>query len=307
MTRLLVGRHHCATQTQDTTLRLDEVDVVLFLENCRWFPTIMRQLSARSGPPLAVVWHWEPLLMPKTAGLPLPSLSLRERAKIVFRDVRATDAYTNLSHLLQLSRRGFPDLLIVSSQAWQESLAEHGVAAHWLPYGYERGDGAPIPGPRDIDALFLGALEIPRRKRLIKRLRRSGIDLIAKGSWLDEACWGEDRTRLINRAEAFINLQRYRGELSAHRLILGMANKSLVVSEPIYRPAPFVPGEHYVEADVDEMPATLSYYRAHPAERDRIVERAHRFVTEELTMDAAVARIISLVGEHTAARDERRG
>ena len=175
----------------------------------------MRQLAGRSGPPLVVVWHWEPLPLPKAAGIPAPSLSLRERAKVVLRDVRATDVYTNLSHLRRLSRQGRPDLLIVSSQAWQESLAEHGIAAHWLPYGYESRDGAPIDGPRDIDALFLGALEIPRRKRLIKQLRRNGVGLIAKGSWFDETCWGKDRTRLINRAEVFINLQRYRGEVSA--------------------------------------------------------------------------------------------
>ena len=84
-----------------------------------------------------------------------------------------------------------------------------------------------------------------------------------------------------------------------------MANKALVVSEPIYRPAPFVPGEHFVEADVDDMPALLHYYRTHRAERDRVVERAHRFVTEELTMEAAVARLVSLVGEHSAAREKR--
>ena len=307
MTRLLLGHHHRVLQTQDTRLHLDDVDVVLFLENCRWFPTIMGQLTERAGRPLAVVWHWEPLPMPKAAGIPPPSLSLRERAKVVLGDVRATDAYTNLSHLLELDRHGFPDLLLVSSQAWQESLAEHDVTAHWLPYGYEAGFGTATAGPRDIEALFLGALEVPRRKRLIKQLRRSGIDVLAKGSWFDKTCWGKERTRLINRAEAFINIQRYRGELSAHRLILGMANKSLVVSEPIYRPAPFVPGEHYVEADVDDMPAVLRYYRTHRAERDRIVERAHRFVTGELTMEAAVSRIVSLVVEHTAARTSHAG
>ena len=172
----------------------------------------------------------------------------------MLRDVRATDVYTNLAALRRLSRQGSPDLLIVSSQAWQESLAEHGIDAHWVPYGYGIGDGVPIVGSRDIEALFLGALDVPRRKRIIKELRRRGVDLTAKGSWFDKEFWAEDRTRLINRAEAFINIQRYPGEISAHRLILGMANKSLVVSEPVYRPAPFVPGEHYVEAEVDGIP-----------------------------------------------------
>jgi hypothetical protein len=307
ITRLLRDRRYHAIQTQDTSLAFHEFDVVLILENCHWFPTIMNELAAmkkNTGRPQLVVWHWEPLPLPKAAGIPSPSLSARELAKIMLRDVRATDVYTNLADLRRLSRQGWPDLLIVSSQAWQESLAEHGIAAHWMPYGCEIGDGAPIGGPRDIEALFLGALDVPRRKRIIKELRRRGVDLVAKGSWSDQAFWGEDRTRLINRAEAFINIQRYPGEISAHRLILGMANKSLVVSEPIYRPAPFFPGEHYVEAEVSEMPETLTYYRTHHAERDSIVDRAYRFVAEELTMETSVSRVLSLVD---GLRDHRWG
>jgi hypothetical protein len=246
--------------------------------------------------PLLVVWHWEPLPLPTAAGIPSPSLSARELAKIMLRDVRATDVYTNLADLPRLSRQGWPDLLIVSSQAWQESLAEQGIAAHWVPYGYKIGDGAPIVGPRHIEALFLGALDVPRRKRIIKVLWRRGIDLIAKYSWFDKAFWAEDRTRLINRAEAFINIQRYRRETSAHRLILGMANKSLVVSEPMYRPTPFIPGKHYIEAEVSAMPEALNYSRTHREERDRIVDRAYRFVTEEHTLETSVSRILSLIG-----------
>jgi hypothetical protein len=121
--------------------------------------------------------------------------------------------------------------------------------------------------------------------------------LIAKGGWFDKAFWAEARTRLINRAEAFINIQRYPREISAHRLILCMANKSLVVSEPIYRPTPFIPCEHYIEAEVSEMPEALNYYRTHREERDRLVDRAYRFVTEELTLETSVSRILSLIGD----------
>ena len=298
VTHLLRERGHAVTQVEDSPLELDAFDVVLLLENCRWFPAIMRQFSTRRPTvrrPLLAVWHWEPLPLPAAAGVPRPSLSAREVAKIVFRDRRATDPYSNLSALRRLHSRGWPDLLAVSSQAWRESLAERGIAAHWVPYGYEPTDGAPIDGQRDIEALFLGALSVPRRRRIIKQLRRSGVPVQAKGSWDDKACWGEDRRRLMNRADAFLNIQRFAGEVSASRLILGMANKALVVSEPIYGPAPFVPGEHYVEAESREFPEVLSYYRTHRAERDRIVEQAHRLVTEELTMRRSISRLLSLL------------
>ena len=51
VTRLM--RSHCqrAWQTDDAPLPLGELDAVLILENCHWFPTILRQLSkARTDP-----------------------------------------------------------------------------------------------------------------------------------------------------------------------------------------------------------------------------------------------------------------
>jgi hypothetical protein len=302
VTRILRQYGSRAVQTGDANLDVREFDVVLMLENCGWFSKVLGQFEARENDaerPLLVVWNWEPLPLPKPAGVPRPKLSAREIAKILLRDNRATDVYTNLRNLQRLNRRGWPLLLLVSSQAWQESLAEQGISAHWVPYGYEAGDGiraAEEPdGERDIEALFLGELTIPRRRKIIKQLRSLGVNLVARGSWFEKQLWGDGRTRLINRSQSFVNIQRLPGEIGAHRLILGMANRSLVISEPIYKPAPFMPGEHYVEAEVREMPEVLGYYRAHPAERADIVDRAYRFVTQELRMEASISRILSLI------------
>ena len=51
------------------------------------------------------------------------------------------------------------------------------------------------------------------------------------------------------------SLTRHAGEFPGLRMILGMANGALVVSEPIYRPQPYVAGKHYVEATAEQMPA----------------------------------------------------
>jgi hypothetical protein len=293
------------TQTHDVKLALNAFDSVLILENAYWFPQILTDFAAqpKETRPVLAVWHWEPLPLPKAADVKLPSLSLREMAKVVLRDRRATDPYTNLVELQRLQRLNLPDLLIVSSQAWQESLAEHGILSCWTPYGYEPADGAPKDAERDIEVLFLGALNLPRRRKIVRQLQRCGVNVMAKGSWSDKNLWGEHRTALVNRAEAFINIQRYPREIGAHRMILGMANKALVVSEPIYRPAPFIAGEHYVEAEVHSFPEMLAYYRAHPEARDRIVETAFRFVTEELRMENSVKRILSLMEEAGRKRE----
>jgi hypothetical protein len=302
ITKLLRQHGNRVVQTRDSRLDLGALDVVLILENCGWFPTILREFKTanKDAPlPLLAVWHWEPLPLPKAAGVPTPRLNTREIAKVLLRDARATDVYTNLRQLLRLSREAWPVLLIVSSQAWQESLAERDITAQWVPYGYEAGDGiqaaGKAEGERDIEALFLGSLEIPRRRKIVKELRSRGVNLEAKGSWFEKQLWGEDRARLINRAQAFLNIQRHPREIGAHRMILGMANHSLVLSEPIYKSAPFLPGKHYVEAEVREMPEVLRYYRAHPGERAEIVDRAYRFVTQELRMERSVLRILSLI------------
>ena len=58
----------------------------------------------------------------------------------------------------------------------------------------------------------------------------------------------------MNRTRIFLNVSRQPGQFSGERLVIGMANRALVLSEPIYRPTPFVPGVHYLEAALDSWP-----------------------------------------------------
>lgn len=291
------------TQVKDGPLDLATDDVVLMMGNANWFPSARRQLvgAARSGRPGLVVWHTEPLPPPRAAGLPRPRLHLREVARILRRDPNVTDVYSNERGLRSLARQGLPDLLVVSTLGRRERLAERGIGAEWVPLGYRRGMGRDLGLPRDVDALFLGE-EVPRRRRLIGRLRRSGVNLLAVGGWSDPAYWGRNRTQLLNRTKILLNLQRYPGELSGSHLILGMANKALVISEPIYNPAPYVPGQHYVSAAIEDMPAVIDYYLTHDAERERITGEAHRFVTREVTLERSVARLLALVAERLGPR-----
>lgn len=303
MVRLLRSRGLSVhQQTGDAHLDLDRFDVVLILENCQWFPTLLRDLQ-RSRPrrPFVVAWHWEPLPLPRSAGVPASRLHLREWAKILLRDRRTNDTRSNLATLERLRRHALPDALVVSSRAWQESLAEQGIDSHWIPYGAEPAPPCDEAPARDIDALFLGALDVPRRRRIFSRLREKSVDLTAVGSWHSPAYWGANRSRLLRRARTLLNVARSAGQVSADRLLLGMTHEALVVSEPLYRPDPFVPGEHYVEARIDEIPDVLRYYRENPGERTRIVDRAHRFVNEELHMQAMLGQLLALLPESDRA------
>jgi hypothetical protein len=296
---LLEEAGHRVRQVADGAVDLAATDLVWLEGNANWYPAACRQLMAAARPrrSLVLVWHSEPLPPPRAAGLPRPRLHLREIAKIVLRDARATDVYSNYFRIRQLARHGLPDVLVVSTGGRREFLAEHGIDAHFVPLGYRPAHGRDMGLERDIDTLFLGLLDVPRRRRLLKQLRRQGVDLVARGSWFDPTNWGEERTRLLNRTKILLNLGRHPGELSGLRLILGLANKALVISEPIYNPAPYVPGTHYVSAAIADIPRTIRYYLANEEERRRIAAEGHRLVTQEVTLARSVSQILDIVAE----------
>lgn len=302
----LAGEARNFIKTGDRVDGVPERGVLWIQGNAAWFPKITAKLM-RMPPqkrPLVVIWHSEPLPPPRAAGLPWPWLSPREIAKILLRDVRATDVYTNWFTLRRLHRHGIPDVLVVSAPGRQEFLAERGIGAHFVPFGYAPMMGRDLGVQRDIDALFLGALDVPRRNRLLRYLKRQGVELTAVGDWHNPAYWGEKRVELLNRSKILLNFPRTAGEYSGLRILLGLANKALVISEPIYDPAPYVPGKHFVMAPVEEIPGLVRHYLSREEERARIVEEGYRFAMREATMDRSIRRILELCEERMREREE---
>jgi len=263
--------------------------------NAAWYPNVTRKLLAtpRHRRPYVLIWHSEPLPPARAAGLPAPWLSVREVAKIMLRDPRATDVYTNYRTLRSLQRAGIPDVLVLSSRGRQEFLAERGIAGDFAALGCGTSMGRDLGMLRDIDVLFLGILNVPRRNRLLAALRKQGINLTMAGSWSDPSLWGEARTRLLNRTKILVNLARTPSEFSGYRLSLGMANGALVVSEPIYRPEPFLPGTHFVMVSTENMAAGIRHYLEAEDERRIITDTAARFVKEHATLERSTERIVA--------------
>ena len=268
--------------------------------NAAWYPKIRRWLMAtpRHRRPYVLLWHSEPLPPARAAGLPLPWLNLREAAKIVLRDARATDVYTNYFTLRSLHRAGIPDVLVLSSRGRQEFLAERGIPGHFAPLGCDSSMGRDLGISRDIDVLFLGILDVPRRNRLLQSLRNQNINLTTAGSWTDPAFWGDNRTVLLNRAKILVNMARTPAEFSGYRLSLGMANKALVVSEPIYRPEPFVPGKHFMMVPTAEMAACIRHFLNAEDERRAMTETAWRFVHDEASLQRSTELMLGLMEDH---------
>jgi hypothetical protein len=292
---------HDVQLNADEPVELTRYDVVLLNGNPGYFPRMEALLRAAPRRPLVAVYHAEPLPPPRRSGLPRWSpLSPSELGKIVLRDWRATDIYSNASTLRRMAREGLIDLLFVTSLEKQEYLAERGVASTYVPYGYHPSFGTILGLERRIDVLFLGDRRPWRRKRQLRYLRRHGVDVDARGSWYDPSLWGESRSRLLNQVKIVVHLQRYPGKIAAKRLVLALANGALVIAEPSYRPDPFVPGTHFVMAPVREMPDLIRHYLAHPDERERIVAAGHRLVTEELTFERSARTMVELMQERLA-------
>jgi hypothetical protein len=279
-------------------------DVVLLWLNPAWFPDLRRQLrSSAAARPVIATYHAEPLPPPKESGLPRWSLpTVRELRLLLRSNPGANDMYTNALRLKRIAREGWLDLIFVASLEQVEYLEDENIRSWYVPFGYHPSFGSMLGLERTIDVLFLGDQGPLRRRRLIRYLRRQGIDVDVRGSYFDPSLWGDDRTQLLNRTKIVLHLHRHPGKVAAMRLVLALANGAMVVAEPCYRPDPFVPGVHYAEAPIRELPDLIRYYLEHDKERERIVASGHRLVTEELTFARSAEALVRTVREELASR-----
>jgi hypothetical protein len=296
-----LGHHVTVTVGEPIPVPVSAYDVVLLWNNPVWFPGLRRQLQSVSpaARPVVATYHTEPLPLPKASDLPRwSSPSPHEIKLIVRRSPRANDMYTNAVRLQRIMREGWLDLIFAASLEQVEYLEEQGIRSWYVPYGYHSSFGKPLGLDRTIDVLFLGDQGPPRRRRLLRYLRRHGIDVDIRGSYFDPALWGDGRMQLLNQTKVVLHLHRYPGKVAALRFVLALANGAMVVAEPCYRPDPFVPGVHYAEAPVKELPDLIRYYLTHEDERQRIVAAGHRLVTEELTLARSAATVVEVVRDH---------
>jgi hypothetical protein len=271
---------------------------ILWLEGTPvWYRDVFAALRRRSAAerPFVLFWQSEPLPMPRAARLPRPRLHAREFAKIALRDHRVTDPYSNIRALRAVTRDGLVSLLLVSSRGGQEFLAERGIGASFVPLPVVPDDGRDLGLERDIDVLFLGAMDVPRRKRIVRRLCSAGIPVVAAGGWGEDNITGEPRTQLLNRTKILLNFPRHPGLLSGRRMGLGMANRALVIAEPIYRPEPYRPDEHFVMCELADMPDVIASLLADDARRTAIADAGYRFVWEQMTLEPATERVLELI------------
>lgn len=186
---------------------------------------------------------------------------------------------------------GWIDFLFSSTVPAMEFLISRSIPVQFAPVGYHPWMGINLGMERDIDVLFIGTRH-PRRQAILEKLQRS---LVSKGKVLmtvEDGCYGKQRTELLNRARISLNLLKAPWGLPGERLLMSMGCGSLVVSEPMENPAPYIAGEHFVQASAEDLPGVITYYLAHGDERKAIVRSAYDFITQELTMEKSIKQIL---------------
>jgi hypothetical protein len=158
------------------------------------------------------------------------------------------------------------------------------------------------------DIAFLGT-DGPRRRAFFAR-HAGALDGFTSTIFLRDPSAGPMHDAALTRLAAHIAAQTSIwlnihqdefGFFEWHRIVrLGMANASLVVSEPSERQRDFHPGTHYLEAEADRIPALLDWLLRSPdgqAEAQRIRANATALVTDETAARRNAQRLCAFLAD----------
>jgi len=184
--------------------------------------------------------------------------------------------------LTKVSQSNLVDHIFVSLPGRVKLLREFNVQSYFVPGGANENHGQMISTKidRDIDILFLGRLSSRRRKMLapIEALSKQGYNIKVVGG----NCYGDERTRILNRTKIVINYNKFPWELPYIRLYLAMRCGAVVMSEPAPDITPFVAGKHLEICGRKEMVKELVDLLNDKNRRDEIAESAARLVNGPL-------------------------
>jgi hypothetical protein len=202
--------------------------------------------------------------------------------------------------LIKLWQDRLIDRILVTQHSRQAFLASRFVPSHFFPFGYHPVWGRPLPDiQRDLDVVFLGTIRQGRERLLAQvqqTLAKEGFQLTI----VDKDCYGEDRTRLLNRAKIVLYLRGYPWEMPRMRLLMAMSCRSMVLAETFQDTLPFRPGEHLVMSPQKELASTLVTYLRNDSARQRIIDAAHALLINDLGMEKCFIPAIS-AGGHQAS------
>jgi len=177
-----------------------------------------------------------------------------------------------------------------------EDFARKGARAVFLTQGVDTTFFHPAPSPfPEFDVVFVGQMRRHRR-RLLSRVERAGIRVTTFGPGADNPpVYGKDLAAVYRRARIVLNLNSDpRSTGFSLRVFQVMGTGAMLLSE--YCPdleRVFENGKDLAWfRTADECVELLSYYLAHPGEREQIAEAGCRTVHEHYTWERVMERLI---------------
>ena len=188
-------------------------------------------------------------------------------------------------------REKWIDDVFVSTIQKQEFLASRGIDSTFAPVGIYDTPDTDRNLERDIDVVFIGRLNKRSRWRRLARLRHEIEKRGAKMLVVENGCYGEERTALLNRTKIVLHVHKNPWDTPWIRWILAAQCGCLMVSEPLSVPRPFEPGVHYVEAPFEDLPASIEQLLARPADVLAMARGCADFIRANMRGDVSVETI----------------
>ena len=194
-------------------------------------------------------------------------------------------------------RRGWLDIFADSSDIYANFHRQHGLPTIVAPWGATSQWYDDLGLERDIDVLWMGTRGTKRRSQILDRVRREleahGVQMHVADGKENPFIFDDERIRYLNRSKITLNITRTWYDDNFSRFAMAAPNRSLIVSEPVLPHCPtFKAGTHYVSARIESLAETILYYLKHEKERLHIVENAYRLVTNELSFQESIGRIM---------------
>lgn len=278
------------------------------------FWPLLRQLNDMPPARRPVLAHWG------TEGMPSPRISgtvvrlagaaraFLDRAvngrgaSYLHPPIRRALRFRYFGEYRDATRRGLLNVLADSSILHVNLYERHGMPALFAPWGISPRCHADLGLERDIDVLWIGKRGSRRRARLLDRVRRDlrhyGVEMYVCDGEERPFVFGEERTRILNRAKVTINIARTWHDDNFSRFSFAIPNRSLIVSEVLLPHCPaYIPGRHYVSVPAAALAQTIHRYLKDDAARQRIVEEAYHFALTELRFTSSIELVLKAADE----------
>ena len=200
-------------------------------------------------------------------------------------------------------RKGWLHVLSDTSHIYSQIRSKIGIPTLYAPWGASQRWYEDLGLKRDIDVLWMGTRGSQRRGRILdqvfRELKLKGLNVYIGDNEEKPFVFGEERTRLLNRAKITLNITRTWYDDNFSRFTMACSNRSMIVSEPLLpHCTEFKENVHYVSAKIEDLANTIVYYLEHEEERRQIVDNAYELMMTELKFEKSLRKMFAAAQQY---------